>query len=218
MNKGSDIIFLADQSDPMENKIDALKMAMKFFLKGIPVEWCFNLWCFGSSHEKLWEGARQYNKKSLKEAERYVARWEANMGGTKLRRALHALVASLRPEVTTDIIVLTDGDLWDADPIVDLARSTTEQGHGRVRFFALGIGDRVSRGWIDKIGEHGRGYSEIVSHSNPVLFAERVVAVLQAAKTRHVGSIRLQLDGNSIEPTTNHTGEHSRSSVAFQVG
>ncbi len=83
MNKGSDIIFLADQSDPMENKIDALKMAMKFFLKGIPVEWCFNLWCFGSSHEKLWEGARQYNKKSLKEAERYVARWEANMGGTK---------------------------------------------------------------------------------------------------------------------------------------
>ena len=45
-----EVLFVADRSGSMEDKMESLKSAMAFFLKGIPVGRNFNIWCFGTGH------------------------------------------------------------------------------------------------------------------------------------------------------------------------
>lgn len=45
-----EILFVADRSGSMSDKMESLKSAMTFFLKGIPLGRNFNIWCFGTSH------------------------------------------------------------------------------------------------------------------------------------------------------------------------
>lgn len=66
----SEIIFLADRSGSMEDKIGALKSAMNFFLKGVLNGRDFNLWCFGSDCEYLWAQSQKYDQTSLEAAEK----------------------------------------------------------------------------------------------------------------------------------------------------
>jgi hypothetical protein len=52
-NAGRDdgeILFVADRSGSMSDKMESLKSAMAFFLKGIPLRRNFNIWCFGTGH------------------------------------------------------------------------------------------------------------------------------------------------------------------------
>lgn len=45
-----EILFVADRSGSMSDKMESLKSAMAFFLKGIPLGRHFNIWCFGTGH------------------------------------------------------------------------------------------------------------------------------------------------------------------------
>jgi hypothetical protein len=48
LHQKSEILFLADLSGSMSDKMLSLKSAMQFFLKGIPEGKKFNIWNFGS--------------------------------------------------------------------------------------------------------------------------------------------------------------------------
>ncbi|CAM1510178.1 Fc.00g005130.m01.CDS01 [Cosmosporella sp. VM-42] len=192
----TEILFLADRSGSMEDKMASLKSAMVFFLKGIPVERKFNIWSFGSFYEAWRPQSTEYSDQSLQAALYFVHyRLAANMGGTDLLPALKAMVATRDTSMMTDIIVLTDGQVWRLEQTLAFIRDVKNNSGGRVRFFSLGIGDAVSHALVEGIAKHGGGYSEVIPSSNQGYWEDRVVSMAKAALfSDHIGPIHINLD------------------------
>ncbi|KAI2472935.1 VIT-domain-containing protein [Annulohypoxylon bovei var. microspora] len=195
-HKTGEVIFLADRSGSMKDKIDALKSSLKFFLKGIPVGRKFNIWSFGSRYEKLWANSQDYNSESLQIALDYVeSQFKANMGGTELLNALDAMINSRDKSCPCDVIILTDGEVWRLEETLKLVQDTRTSSSGEVRFFSLGIGAHVSHALVQGIASRGGGYCEVIPKASMGGWEDRVVAMLKAALTTHVNTWSIKLDG-----------------------
>ncbi|KAK1769024.1 von Willebrand factor type A domain-containing protein, partial [Phialemonium atrogriseum] len=204
-DSGGEIVFLADRSGSMEDKIDALKSAMEFFLKGTPsTDDDRRIWSFGDEPCRLWETSSLYNGDNLQGALDYVgSRFRADMGGTRLLPALKAIVAARDTNTTTNIVTLTDGEVWDFEETLDFVEQTRRHSENRVRFFCLGIGAAVSHALIEGIAKLGGGYAEVIPLPSEGGWESRVVAVLKAALTSHVGTIGVEMttaNGSSDGP------------------
>ena len=200
-NDGADngeIIFLADRSGSMDDKLASLKLAMAFFLKGISPGRKFNIWCFGTSYTSLWPKSVEYSRDSLQEALNYVSyNFNADMGGTELLPALGAIVKAREPSHPTDVIVLTDGDVWRLEQTLALVQRTRTYSKGLVRFFALGVGNAVSHALVEGIAKCGGGYSEVIPAVSQGGWEDRVIAMLKAASTKHIGPLGVESDKGS---------------------
>jgi hypothetical protein len=196
-NPGGEIIFLADRSGSMSNKMESLKSAMHFFLKGIPKGRKFNIWCFGNNHISLWKESVDYSEEALQEAMAYVSeQFSSNLGGTELLGALKAIVGERNHGLRmVDIIMLTDGEVWRLDETIDFVQDTSRSSEARIRFFALGIGNAVSHELVEGIARAGRGYAEVVPAAIQGGWEDRVVAMLGAALSGHVGPFQIEFDG-----------------------
>ncbi|KAL4869627.1 von Willebrand factor type A domain-containing protein [Aspergillus spectabilis] len=194
----TEVIFLADRSESMLDKISGLKSSLQFFLRGLPRS-RFNLYCFGSSYESLWETSQPYGDNTLSEALNYVSGFTNNMGGTDLLPALQSVVASRR-RGSLDVIVLTDGEVWQLQKTIEFVRNTCAQSEGSVRFFALGIGHAVSHDLVEGIAKAGGGYAEVIPTASSSGWETQVVAVLKAAITGHVTDIAIEVEGLDLQP------------------
>ncbi|KAJ9155563.1 hypothetical protein NKR23_g1797 [Pleurostoma richardsiae] len=201
----SDIVFLADRSRSMKRKMQALKLSMNTFLQRMTPGQHFNLWSFGGWCGSLWEASVEYNQETLNQAKEYVSAWSANMPGTELLNALKDVVGSITNPMT-NVIVLTDGEVNPLDPVLEFVKNTTEESRGKIRFFALGIGKEVSHALLQGIANYGGGYCKTISHVSLLHMQESLLGVLQAARTRHVGSINVQLDGRDLETSSDYSG------------
>ncbi|KAI1427726.1 von Willebrand factor type A domain-containing protein [Xylaria sp. FL1777] len=195
-SKTGEILFVADRSGSMEDKIGNLRSAMQFFLKGIPIGRTFNIWSFGSHYERLWAKSRVYEEESLRIALNYVdTNFRPDMGGTEILPALEAIIAARDPSLPCDVVILTDGEVWRLDDTLNLIRRARESSNGAIRFFSLGLGAHVSHALVEGIAKQGGGYSEIIPRADKDGWEERVVAILKAALTSHVHDLRLELGG-----------------------
>ncbi|RYO90637.1 hypothetical protein DL764_008420 [Monosporascus ibericus] len=201
-----EILFLADRSGSMVDKIDTLKSALRFFVKGIPLGKKFNIWSFGSSYKSIWPQSADYIEENVRQALEAIDAFDSNMGGTELLAALDAIILSRDASNPCDIIVLTDGEVWRLDQTLDLVQRTRTYSQGLVRFFSLGIGCAVSHALVEGIAKSGGGYSEVISSANQGGWEDRAVAMLKAALTRHVGSLEVDIKsqykpyGESMSP------------------
>ncbi|KAG7007261.1 hypothetical protein G7Y79_00010g027620 [Physcia stellaris] len=93
---------------------------------------------------------------------KFVGTCDANMGGTELVSALQRAVRHRTMKSSTQVIVMTDGELWDYDAVMNYVSCTREELHDRIRFFSLGIGDEVSHQMIEGIGRRGGGLSNVI--------------------------------------------------------
>lgn len=191
-----EILFLADRSGSMEDKIDSLKSAMVFFLKGIPEGRKFNIWSFGSSYSSWEPKSVKYSDSSLESALSYVSkRFRANKGGTEILPAVRAIVEARDKSMMTDIIILTDGQTWRLDETLEYIQMQHKRTEGRVRFFSLGIGDGVSHALVEGIAKAGGGYAEVIPASVREGWEDRVVSMLKAAlTTEHLGPLFLEFE------------------------
>jgi hypothetical protein len=196
----SEIIFFADRSGSMWDKMDALKTAIGFFLKSLPNNCFFNICSFGSNHVFMWPNSRPYNQQNLDESISYVTtNFEANMGGTELLSGLRKVVLKRNRALNTQVIILTDGEVWDSANTFDFIRNTrVAGGEKEIRFFALGIGDAVSHQLVEGIGRHGGGLAEVVSVDSRGDWKGRVIRMLEAALTPSTWKIEISLDDVSI--------------------
>ncbi|KIX00531.1 uncharacterized protein Z518_10671 [Rhinocladiella mackenziei CBS 650.93] len=198
LNEDGEILFVADRSGSMCDKIESLKSAMAFFLKGIPAGRKFNIWCFGTGQQYLWPRSQNYSNGTLHAALAFVkTRFRADMGGTELLRALRSIIKSRDPSRMTDIIILTDGEVWRLDDTINYVRDTRIATEARVRFFSLGVGSAVSHALVEGIAKAGGGYAEVIPAASKGGWEDRVVAVLKAALTGHVGPLRIEFDDDS---------------------
>ncbi|KAI0419797.1 von Willebrand factor type A domain-containing protein [Xylaria grammica] len=198
ISKSGEILLVADRSGSMEDKMGNLRSAMKFFLKGIPMGFTFNVWSFGSSHEALWGESQVYGPGTLQIALNYVeTKFYADMGGTEILPVLQAIVAARDTSLPCRVIILTDGEVWRLDETLSLVRRANGSSNGAIRFFSLGLGTHVSHALVEGIAKAGGGYSEVIPRADKNGWEERVVAMLKAALTAcsHTCTLRLELDG-----------------------
>ncbi|KAH6641082.1 von Willebrand factor type A domain-containing protein [Chaetomium tenue] len=192
----SEILFLADCSGSMKDKIKPLRSAMQFFLKGIPVGRKFNIWCFGTKYASWQPQSVDYTEETLNSALSWVKTdMRANMGGTELLPAVQAIVAAREKALMTDVIVLTDGQTWRLEQTLDFIQKTRGLTEGRVRFFALGIGRAVSHALVDGIAKAGGGYAEVIQEASQGGWEDRVVSMAKAAlMSAHLGPLHLEFN------------------------
>ncbi|PNP78032.1 hypothetical protein FNYG_08758 [Fusarium nygamai] len=191
-----EILFLLDQSGSMgwtngspdygrrrtgARKIDVMREAMLLALSGIPSTCAFNVISWGSATMGLWETSRPHTKENIREAKTYVSQVEADMGGTDLLRALESTVKRrVQDRESTQIIILTDGELEPEDPIQVIWKKRQLLGDS-IRFFALGIGDEVSHRLVESIAECGGGYSDVVHTTQTPRWHDRLNRLLKSA-------------------------------------
>ncbi|KAF2970343.1 hypothetical protein GQX73_g3180 [Xylaria multiplex] len=196
ISKDGEILFVADRSGSMVDKMGNLRSAMKYFLKGIPTGRTFNIFCFGSTYESLWDKSRLYGQESLQAALDYVStKFHADMGGTEILPALRAVLAARDPSLPCDVVILTDGEVWRLEEMLGLVQRANESSNGSIRFFSLGLGAHVSHALIEGIAKQGGGYSEVIPRADKDGWEERVVAMLKAALTSHTHDLSLELGG-----------------------
>ncbi|KAL2154595.1 hypothetical protein VTH82DRAFT_3271 [Thermothelomyces myriococcoides] len=131
------------------------------------------------------------------------------MGGTRLLPALKAAVGTCDCSRTTDIVVLTDGEVWDLDDTLNFVRTSRMNSNNRIRYFSLGIGTAVSHALIEGIAKLGGGYAEVIPLANHGGWKSRLVAVLEATLTGKIGPIRVELEHgveNGVVPQEQHPG------------
>lgn len=175
-----ELVFIVDRSGSMESKIPALRNVVDVFLRSLPEACSFNIGSFGSDYSWLWDTSRSYSQGTMDIATRHASMLEANMGGTEILQVLQSAVERAPKDIPTDIILLTDGEVWDVSQVIQFVRSSADS---KVRFFALGIGDQVSHRLVEGIGQQGGGYAEVITDTSTGMWQGRVIQMLKAALT-----------------------------------
>ncbi|CAI9626502.1 unnamed protein product [Alternaria burnsii] len=192
-----EVVFIADRSGSMEGHIPTLKSALKVFLKSIPIGCSFNICSFGSSHSFLWPESRMYDQDTLTEAIRHVETFRADFGGTETLTAVKACFEARDTGLQTELMLLTDGDIWSQERLFNYVSENTKGGD--VRVFPIGIGSGVSSALIEGVARAGRGFAQMVADSEKL--DSKIVRMLKGALTPHIKDYRLEVkyEDGSVE-------------------
>ncbi|OQE20153.1 hypothetical protein PENFLA_c017G06456 [Penicillium flavigenum] len=191
----SEIVFVIDRSGSMMNKMPTLRSALELFLKSLPLGVPFNLISFGSSSEALWARSKVSTRESLEEALRYTKKIRADLGGTEILSGLEAAVEKRYQDKVLEVLVLTDGEVWNQSEVFDLVNQANQQHFSR--FFTLGLGDSVSHSLINGISRAGKGFTQTVLNNEDL--NKTVVRMLKGALTPRLHNSRLDVDISKVE-------------------
>ncbi|KAJ3101739.1 hypothetical protein HDU97_001089 [Phlyctochytrium planicorne] len=186
----SELVVLVDRSGSMEGmKIKQAASALEIFLKSIPAGCFFNIIGFGSSHQMLFPKSKEYGPDSLKQASKHLASLQADLGGTEIESAVKAAFKTRRKDMPTTLFILTDGEVWNVESLMDTVKTEVEESekstgkdaypNAFVRIFSLGIGNDVSHHLVEGIARVGGGFAEFVGETEKL--KAKVVKMLKAA-------------------------------------
>lgn len=184
-----EIVFVVDRSGSMEDRIPTLVAALKVFLKSLPVSVKFNICSFGSHHEFMFNKSRVYNQSSLQQALNGVASFAADFGGTEMLSAIEATVKNRLPGMPLEMLVLTDGQIWNQEMLFEYIRKACAD--NPLRVFSLGIGSGVSSSLVEGIARSGGGFAQFVDDNEKM--DKRLVRMLKGALSPHIKDYRLEV-------------------------
>ncbi|KAG8807767.1 hypothetical protein FRC17_004274, partial [Serendipita sp. 399] len=203
-------IFLVDRSASMEGgRMTAVKAALQILLRSLPSHSTrFNIVSFGSNHSSLWPTSQPYTANTMEHASHHVDSMEANYGGTELWSALHSAIQSRHDvkqkqklavtsgnnnnnnetaanseKMPTSVFVLTDGEAWDVERIVQGVSRLCESAkleNGLLRTFVLGVGHQVSTAMCEGIARAGKGLAVFVAEDEKP--DAKLMGLLKAAR------------------------------------
>ncbi len=151
-----DVVFVIDCSGSMQGDSLALaKEGVQLALGSLAPSERFAMVAFGSRFLAFDPALQAANRKNLDMARRWVTCLE-NLGGTDIPGALD-LALKMQDGPAMDILLLTDGQVWDIDSAIALAKSRG------VRIFTLGIGSSVAQGPVRMLAEETGGACEWVA-------------------------------------------------------
>lgn len=131
----------------------------------------FNVIRFGSSVEAIFEGHRPRTDESVKYASQLLEEMKADMGGTNLEDALRAAYNFKTEESLHDILLITDGEVYENNSFYDEAIQSG------CRIFTVGVGTAVSEGLLRKLSEVTAGMPEFVTPNEDM--SEKIVRHFQ---------------------------------------
>src|SRR5688572_4045367 len=121
-------------------------------------------------------------------------------GGTELVPAMERVLGMQRdPEMSTTIVVLTDGYVSVERKVFDLIRKNLD----RANLFAFGIGSSVNRGLIEGMARSGMGEPFVVLDPNQApREAERFANYIESPVLTNIGVHFDGFEAYDVEPST----------------
>jgi hypothetical protein len=113
------------------------------------------------------------------------------MGGTETYGAIKATVDRRFHDIPLEIMLLTDGDIWQQGTLFDYVNQQVEQTKGKIRVFPLGIGNGVSHSLIEGLARAGNGFAQAVQLGERL--ENSVVRMLRGALSPHVTDYTLEV-------------------------
>ena len=127
----------------------------------------FDIVAFGTGHRVLFGCEMAASRTNIAQARHFVRSLDANMGGTEIEAALRAAYGTAgEPGMPRDLLLITDGEVWDTDGAVAEARAS---GH---RIFTVGVGSSVAEPFVRALAQATGGACELVAPREDM--AERI--------------------------------------------
>ncbi|CAG8565860.1 16149_t:CDS:2 [Acaulospora morrowiae] len=90
---------------------------------------------------------------------------DANYGDTEIYDPLKWAFENSRFDMQTSVFLLTDGEVWNVETLVELIRTNVEQKKDNLRLFSIGIGNSISHNLVESVARAGKGYAQYVTIS-----------------------------------------------------
>ena len=128
----ADVKILVDCSGSMEgDSIESAKRALHHILSHLRGDDRFSYSLFGSKVKHKFSSLKQVNQLNIGIASLLVSNTKADMGGTEIEDALLSTFKLKGAEKKADVLLITDGEVWDTSNIIAAAKKS---GH---RIFAM---------------------------------------------------------------------------------
>ncbi|CAB4410786.1 unnamed protein product [Rhizophagus irregularis] len=203
----TELIFVVDRSGSMS--VEPMKkaaQALELLLRSIPEDCYFNVVSFGSHHDSLFPKSQLYSEESLSEAINLAQKMTSNYGGTEVYSALKWSFENSRNDMATTVFLITDGEVWNVNQIVELVRTNEEKKDGDLRLFSLGIGDAVSHHLVESVARTGKGYAQFVTNSERM--DKKVIGMLKNALKPPIKDYEITwTDNNFLESNKNEESD-----------
>ncbi|RIA99410.1 von Willebrand factor type A domain-containing protein [Glomus cerebriforme] len=203
----SELIFVVDRSGSMSVKpMKKAAQALELLLRSIPEDCFFNIISFGSRYDSLFPESQLYSESSLSKALNLAQTMTSNYGGTEIFTALKWAFENSRNDMPTSIFLITDGEVWNVDQVVELVRKNEERKKGDLRLFSLGIGDAVSHHLVESVARTGKGYAQFVT--NDERMDKKVIGMLKNALKPPIKDYKITwIDNDILESIEESTKE-----------
>jgi Ca-activated chloride channel homolog len=154
----ADIKILVDCSGSMEgDSIESAKRALHHVLSNLREDDRFSYSLFGSKVKHEFSSLKPVNQFNIGTASLLVSNTKADMGGTEIEDALLSTFKLKGTEKKADVLLITDGEVWDTSNIIAAAKKS---GH---RIFAIGVGTSPAETLLRELAETTGGACELVS-------------------------------------------------------
>jgi hypothetical protein len=94
-------------------------------------------------------------------------------------------------DMSLEVFLLTDGEIWDKDRLIELIRDKVAESSGAIRVFTLGIGKDASSALVEGVARAGNGFSQSVSDNEKM--NSKVVRMLKGALSPHVRDYSIEV-------------------------
>ena len=145
------------------DSIAAARRALLAILERLTPSDRVSLTRFGSTYQHVTEGLEPADSHTVTPLKAVVRQLDADLGGTEMERALTATLAiATPPDVTRDLLLITDGEIYDVAGVVEKA---AQSGH---RLFAIAIGAAPVEALARQLAERTGGGCEFVGPGEDV--------------------------------------------------
>ncbi|TAN41959.1 MAG: VWA domain-containing protein [Nitrospirae bacterium] len=161
-----EIVFLLDCSGSMSgSSITEAKDALDILVKSLGDGVYFNIYKFGSEYTKLFKKSMAVNQNTRKKAIDYIAKIDADMGGTEVYDALSNIFEGT-PSVENkrDVILITDGEVGNESEISELVSKHAREN----KLFTVGIGYGPNEQLIKETSRVSGGTYEMIAPGESV--------------------------------------------------
>lgn len=121
----------------------------------------FSFSCFGDQVVHHAKELLPATSRALREGSRWIAATLADLGGTEMGKALQSTYALGQP-YAADILLITDGEVWNVDQLVAEAASSGQ------RIFAVGIGSAPAASLLHALANKSGGACEFIGVNDDI--------------------------------------------------
>ena len=150
--------LLVDCSGSMAgDSIEAARGALHRILCSLTPADRFAFSRFGSSVVHESQGLVPADEAAVRQVSERLGAMEADLGGTEMPAALRQVFALGDTDDAADVLLITDGEIWNAEGLVAEARAAQQ------RVFVVGIGSAPAEGVLKRLAEASGGACEFVA-------------------------------------------------------
>ena len=170
----------------------------------------FSITRFGSRFEHYRARLLKVSFDTRAQALRYLQSTDATLGGTEMQSALMAASQLVAESTRSDVLLVTDGEIWEIDALVRFARDAG------LRYFIVGVGFSPSHENLSQLAECTGGAYVAVTPGEDI--EQAIVDVMTRIKQPSIRSAQLNWSAECLWQTRMPDALFSQESVAVFAG